>query len=102
MMSTLLKLSLSGYDVKPRFGAFQCEHLQQNPLFLGKNFGGTRHPYGKNEPTLDHSLHGKACWLIAYYLLVNFLYCYCCYVFNMYFYFVTFLLFLLGNYLHLM
>ena len=32
-------------------------------FFLGKNFGGTRHPYEKNEPTLDHSgggVHGKA------------------------------------------
>ena len=34
MMSTLLKLGLSGYDVKPRFAAFQCEYLLQNPLFL--------------------------------------------------------------------
>ena len=70
MMSTLLKLGLSGYDVKPRFGAFQCEYLLQNPLFfLGKNFGDTRHPYEKNEPTLDHfggGVHGKTCWLIAY------------------------------------
>ena len=48
MMSTLLKLGLSGYDVKPRFGAFQCEYLLQNPLFLGKKFGDTRHPYEKN------------------------------------------------------
>ena len=40
----LLELGLSGYDVKPRFGAFQCEYLLQNPLFLGKNFCGTRHP----------------------------------------------------------
>ena len=55
MMSTLLKLGLSGYDVKPRFGAFQCEYLLQNPLFfLGKNFGDTRHPYEKNEPTFDY------------------------------------------------
>ena len=36
MMSTLLKLGLSGYDVKPRFGAFQCEYLLKNQLFLGK------------------------------------------------------------------
>ena len=36
MMSTLLKLDLSGYDVKPRFGEFQCEYLLQNPLFWGK------------------------------------------------------------------
>ena len=34
MMSTLLKLGLSGHDVKPRFGAFQCEYLLQNPLFF--------------------------------------------------------------------
>ena len=71
MMSTLWKLGLSGYDVKPRFSAFQCEYLIQNPLFfLGKNFGGTRHPCKTNEPTLDHSrgVHGKACWLIAYIL----------------------------------
>ena len=55
MMLTLLKLGLSGYDVKPRFGAFQCEYLLQNPLFLGKNFGGIRHPFEKNESTLDYS-----------------------------------------------
>ena len=69
MMSTLLKLGLSGYDVKLRFGAFQCEYLLQNPLFLGKHFGGTRHSCKKNEPTLNHSrggVHGKAYWLIAY------------------------------------
>ena len=53
-MSTFLKLGLSGYNVEPRFGAFQCEYLLQNPLFLGKHFGGTRYPCGKNEPTLDH------------------------------------------------
>ena len=37
MMSTLLKLGLSGYDVKPRFGAFQSlvrSNLLQNPLFF--------------------------------------------------------------------
>ena len=55
MMSTLLKLGLSGYNVKPRFSVFPCEYLLQNPLFLGKHFGDTRHPYEKNEPTLDHS-----------------------------------------------
>ena len=80
MMSTLLKLGLSGYDVKPRFGAFQCEYLLQNPLFfLGKNFGDTRHPYEKNEPTLDHSggVHGKACWLIAYLLSKKTILCIC-------------------------
>ena len=34
IMTTLLKLGLSGYDVKPRFGAFQCEYRLQNPLFF--------------------------------------------------------------------
>ena len=60
MMSTLLKLGLSGYDVKPRFGAFQCEYLLQNPLFfLGKNFGDTRHPYKKiNPPSIIFFLGG--------------------------------------------
>ena len=47
MMSTLLKLGLSSYDVKPRFGAFQCEYLIQNPHFLGKFFGGTIGTYAK-------------------------------------------------------
>ena len=52
MMSTLVKLSLSGYDVKPRFGAFQFKYLLQNPLiFREKFFSGTRHPCEKNEPT---------------------------------------------------
>ena len=37
MMSTLLKLGLGGYDVKRRFGAFQCEYLLQYPPFLEKN-----------------------------------------------------------------
>ena len=52
MMLTLLKSGLSGYDVKLRSGAFQCEYLQQNPLFLGKNFGGTRHPCERMNPPL--------------------------------------------------
>ena len=65
-----VEMGLSGYDVKPRFGAFQCEFLLQNPLFLRKNFGDTRHPCEKNKPTLDHSgrgggLHCKACLLMA-------------------------------------
>ena len=29
-----VKLGLSGYDVKSRFGAFQCEYLLQNPLLF--------------------------------------------------------------------
>ena len=55
---TLLKLGLNGYYVKPCLGAFQYEYLLQNSLFLGKNFGDTRHPCEKNEPTLDHSRGG--------------------------------------------
>ena len=65
----LLKLGLSGYDVKPRFGAFQCEYLLQNPIFLEEKILVTLDTHTKkNEPTLDHSggVHGKACWLIAY------------------------------------
>ena len=27
-------VGLSGYDVKPRFGAFQCEYRLLNPLFF--------------------------------------------------------------------
>ena len=55
MMSNLLKLGLSGYDVKPRFGAFQCEYLLQNQLFfVRKNFGALD-THTKNEPTLDRS-----------------------------------------------
>ena len=34
MITTLLKLGLSGYDVNPRFCAFQCEYLLQNPLLF--------------------------------------------------------------------
>ena len=53
-MSTLLKLGLSGYEVEPRFCAFECEYLLQNLLFLwGKNFGDTRHLSEKNEPIFD-------------------------------------------------
>ena len=33
MMSTVLKLGLSGYDVKPCFGAFQSEYLLKIPFF---------------------------------------------------------------------
>ena len=69
MMSTFLKLCLSGYDVKPRFGAFQCEYLLKNQLFLEKILVALDTHAKKNEPTLDHSggggVHGKACWLMA-------------------------------------
>ena len=41
MMSTLLKLGLSGYDVKPRFGAFQCEYLLQIPTSARPEVRGT-------------------------------------------------------------
>ena len=54
MMSTLLKLGLSGYDVKPRFGAFQCEYLLQNPLFFEENILGTLDAHTKkmNPPSI--------------------------------------------------
>ena len=73
MMSTLLKLGLSGYDVKPRFGVFQCEYLLQNPHFLEeKNLVALdTHAEKMNPPSiiLGGELHGKACWLIAYNIL---------------------------------
>ena len=51
MMSILLKLRLGGYDVKPRFCAFQCEYLLQNSLSLGgKTFGDTKHLCEKMNP----------------------------------------------------
>ena len=28
-----VEIGFSGYDIKPRFGAFQCEYLLQNSLF---------------------------------------------------------------------
>ena len=72
MMSTLLKLGLSGYDVKPRFGAFQCEYLLQNPLFFRKTIlvALDTHVKNMNPPSIiwgGGGVHGKACWLIAYY-----------------------------------
>ena len=59
MISTSLKLDLSGYDVKPRFGAFQCEYLLQNPPFLRKTFSGTRHLCEKK--THPRSFWGGGC-----------------------------------------
>ena len=59
MMSTLLKLGLSGYNVKLRFGAFQCEYLLQNPLFLGNKFGVTTHAKKMNPPLII--LEGGGC-----------------------------------------
>ena len=70
MMSTLLKLGLSGYDVKPRFGAFRCEYLLQNPLFFEEKILVTLDTHTKklNPPSiiLGGGVHGKTCWLIAY------------------------------------
>ena len=54
MTSTLLKLSLSGYDVKPRFGAFQCEYLLKNPLFFEEKIWVTQDTHTKkmNPPSI--------------------------------------------------
>ena len=75
MMSTLLKLGLSGYDVKPRFGAFQCEYLLQNPLFFEEKILVTLDTHTKkmNPPSiiLGGGVHGKACWLIAYFKIIS-------------------------------
>ena len=71
IMTTLLKLGLSGYDVKPRFGAFQCEYRLQNPLFFEEKILVTLDTHTKkmNPPSIilvGGGVHGKACWLIAY------------------------------------
>ena len=72
MMSTLLKLGLSGYAVKPRFGAFQCEYLLQNPLlFEEKNLVTLDTHTKKMNPPSIILVHGKACWLIAYKLMLH-------------------------------
>ena len=55
MMSTLLKLGISGYDVKPRLVRANANISYKIHFFFGKNFGDTRHPYEKSKPTLDHS-----------------------------------------------
>ena len=57
-MSTLLKLGLSGYDVKPRFGTFYA-NISYKIHFCRKFFSDTRHPCEKNKPTLDHSGGGE-------------------------------------------
>ena len=56
-MSTLLKLDLSGYDVKPCFGAFQPMRISPTKYtFFEENFLVTLDTHTKkNEPTLDHS-----------------------------------------------
>ena len=71
MMSTLLKLGLSGYDVKPRFGAFQCEYISYKIHFFEEKILVTLDthtvPYEKMNPPsiiLGGRVHGKACWLI--------------------------------------
>ena len=74
-MSTLLKLGLSGYDVKPRFCAFQCKYLLQNPLFLwGKKWMALDTSANKMNPLsivfFGGGVHGKVCWLIAYCLIL--------------------------------
>ena len=69
IMRTLLKLGLSGYGVKPRFGAFQCEYRLQNPLLFREKILVTLNTHTKkmNPPSIILGVvYGKACWLIAY------------------------------------
>ena len=62
-MSTLLKLGLSGYDVKPRFCAFLMRTSPTKSTFsLGKFFWWHRHLCEKNEPTLDRFGGGGGAW----------------------------------------
>ena len=48
-----------GFKWLCRKTTFWCVPMRISPtkstFFLRKNFGDTRHPYEKNEPTLDHS-----------------------------------------------
>ena len=64
MMSTLMKLGFSGYDVKPGICVFQCQYLLQNPLFLWEKILvalNTKHRCEKNEPILDRFFFGGGC-----------------------------------------
>ena len=68
MMSTLLKLGSSGYDVKQRL-LMRILVSPTKSTFFRKNFGGTRHLCKKNKPILERfggGVHCKSCWLIAY------------------------------------
>ena len=56
-MSTLLKLGLSGYDVKPRFFVRSNANISYKIHFF---FG--------EKIVLGGGVHGKVCWLIAYML----------------------------------
>ena len=60
MMSTLLKLGLSGYDVTLPFGAFQCEILVALDTHAKK----------MNPPSIIlGGVHGRVCWpIISYYI----------------------------------
>ena len=60
MMSTLVTLGLSGYDVKPCFGAIQCEYLLQNELFFRKRFWWHYTPTRKKR-THPRSFRGGGC-----------------------------------------
>ena len=75
-MLTLLKLGLSGYDVKPRFCAFMKMRTSptKSTFFLGEIFLMTLDTYAKKITTVDRlggrvGVHGKVCWLIAYYYI---------------------------------
>ena len=53
-MSTLLKLGLCGYDVKPRFLRFNANIAYKIHFFFGEKILVTLDTYAKkNEPTLD-------------------------------------------------
>ena len=52
-MSTLLKLGFSCYVFTTFLYVVMQIFPTKSTFSLGKNFGDTRHPCGKNEPSLD-------------------------------------------------
>ena len=69
-MLSLLKLGLSEYAEKPRFGSLNLNNSEKFRLSFEDIFLGTLDTYTKkmNPPSavLGGGVHGKVCWLIAY------------------------------------
>ena len=68
-MLSLLKLGLSEYAEKPRFGSLNLNNSEKFRLSFENIFLGTLDTYTKkmNPPSaVLGGVHGKVCWLIAY------------------------------------
>ena len=54
------------------FGSFNLNNSKKYRLFFGDIFWGTLDTYTKNmNPPSMGGVHGKVCWLIAYYSVCN-------------------------------